>query len=69
MISLKCCTIDTCGVRVLCEYLLQRFDYAMLCCYWYYPLLLFSTHLYNLHQITLQNSFDHTHNRLWAHER
>jgi hypothetical protein len=33
VISLKHCTLDTCGVRVLCVYLLRRLDYALLCCY------------------------------------
>ena len=57
VISLKHCTLDTCGVRVLCLCLLHRLDYALLCCYWFCPLLLFSTRLRAVQSITLQKQF------------
>lgn len=46
--SLKHCTLDTYGVRVLFVYLLRGLDYAPLCRYWFGTLLLFSTRLRSL---------------------
>lgn len=46
--NLKHCTLDICGVRVLCVYLPRRLDYALLCRYWFCTLLLFSTRLRSL---------------------
>jgi hypothetical protein len=57
MRSLKNCTLDTRGVRVLCLYLLRRLNYALLCCYWFCTLLFFSTRLRALQYITLPKQF------------
>ena len=48
LISLKHCTLDTRGVRILCVTLLCTLDYALLCWQYCCTLLLFSTYLHAL---------------------
>ena len=63
VVSLKHCTLDTCGVCAMCVYSQCRLDYALLCCCTplFQPICtLFTKSHY-------KNSFDHTHDNYLEH--